>query len=175
MWIIAGSGSGLGFDVKHVLMKVTHENNDNNHNSNSILATDNPSFVSIPTAVSSLQVGFTKEGKIIALDIDLYNNAGNTLDLSHSVMDRALLHSDNAYKIPHVRAQGHLCKTNTASNTAFRGFGGPQVLDFSPLPYIDTHPLSELRKTALSPQASTIEAVIYSFATCVPFHWCTKR
>ena len=73
------------------------------------------------------QLGFTNEGKVIALDLDLYNNAGNTLDLSHSVMDRALLHSDGAYKIPHVRAVGHICKTNTASNTAFRGFGGPQV------------------------------------------------
>ena len=39
-----------------------------------------------------MQVGFTKEGKLIALDLNLYNNAGNTLDLSHSVMDRALLH-----------------------------------------------------------------------------------
>lgn len=84
------------------------------------------------------QVGFTKEGKVIALDLNLYNNAGNTLDLSHSVMDRALLHSDNCYKIPHVRAVGHLCKTNTASNTAFRGFGGPQV---SPL---ETKPVQKL-------------------------------
>ena len=42
-------------------------------------------------------------------------------------MDRALLHSDGCYKIPHVRAVGHVCKTNTASNTAFRGFGGPQA------------------------------------------------
>lgn len=72
-------------------------------------------------------MGFTNEGKIIALDLNLYNNAGNTLDLSHSVMDRALLHSDGCYKIPHVRAVGHICKTNTASNTAFRGFGGPQA------------------------------------------------
>lgn len=87
-----------------------------------------------------MQLGFTNEGKVIALDLDLYNNAGNTLDLSHSVMDRALLHSDGAYKIPHVRAVGHICKTNTASNTAFRGFGGPQVkpywgLCFLPLAY----------------------------------------
>lgn len=64
---------------------------------------------------------------MVALDVDLYNNAGNTLDLSHSVMDRALLHVHNSYRIPNIRAQGHLCRTNTASNTAFRGFGGPQV------------------------------------------------
>lgn len=80
-----------------------------------------------------VQVGFTNEGKLIALDLNLYNNAGNTLDLSHSVMDRALLHSDNCYRIPNVRAVGHLCKTNTASNTAFRGFGGPQVKPAYPL------------------------------------------
>ena len=73
------------------------------------------------------QVGFTSEGKVVALQVDLYNNAGNSLDLSASVMDRALLHSENSYYIPNVRAIGHVCRTNTASNTAFRGFGGPQV------------------------------------------------
>lgn len=52
-----------------------------------------------------LQVGFTQEGKLLALDLNLYNNAGNSLDLSHSIMDRALLHFDVVYKIPHARAQ----------------------------------------------------------------------
>jgi hypothetical protein len=42
-------------------------------------------------------------------------------------MDRAMFHVDNVYKIPAVRVVGHTCKTNLASNTAFRGFGGPQV------------------------------------------------
>ena len=42
-------------------------------------------------------------------------------------MDRALMHSDCSYNIPNVRVVGRLCKTNQASNTAFRGFGGPQV------------------------------------------------
>lgn len=73
------------------------------------------------------QVGFNKSGKVLALDCKLYNNAGNSLDLSAAIMDRALLHTDAAYKIPHVRVVGHCCKTNIASNTAFRGFGGPQV------------------------------------------------
>lgn len=74
-----------------------------------------------------MQVGFSAEGEIKGLDIDLYNNAGNSLDLSSSIMDRALLHTDNSYRIPAVRAVGHCCFTNQASNTAFRGFGGPQV------------------------------------------------
>lgn len=42
------------------------------------------------------------------------------------VMDRALFHSDATYKIPNIRVTGRLCKTNIPSNTAFRGFGGPQ-------------------------------------------------
>ena len=72
------------------------------------------------------KLGFTKEGRLLALEADLYNNAGNSLDLSHAIMDRALLHIDNCYKIPHVTAQGHVMRTNIPSNTAFRGFGGPQ-------------------------------------------------
>ncbi|XP_062602876.1 xanthine dehydrogenase/oxidase-like [Saccostrea cucullata] len=72
------------------------------------------------------EVGFTKDGKITALECDLYNNAGHSLDLSGAVMDRALFHSDASYKIPNIRVSGHLCKTNIPSNTAFRGFGGPQ-------------------------------------------------
>ena len=74
-----------------------------------------------------LQVGFTSEGKIKGLDVELFNNGGNSLDLTSSIMDRALLHTDNSYVIPAVRAVGHCCFTNQASNTAFRGFGGPQA------------------------------------------------
>ena len=72
-------------------------------------------------------MGFSSEGKIKALDLKLYSNAGNSLDLSSSIMDRALLHTDNSYVLPAVRAVGHCCVTHQASNTAFRGFGGPQV------------------------------------------------
>ena len=61
------------------------------------------------------------------MDCKLYNNGGNGLDLSAAIMDRALLHIDAAYKIPNVRVVGCCCKTNIASNTAFRGFGGPQA------------------------------------------------
>jgi xanthine dehydrogenase/oxidase len=77
------------------------------------------------------KVGFTREGILRGLDVDLYCNAGCSLDLSSSIMDRALLHTDNAYRLGAVRAVGHLCKTNMASNTAFRGFGGPQGMMFT--------------------------------------------
>jgi xanthine dehydrogenase/oxidase len=81
----------------------------------------------VPHSHSALQVGCTAEGKLVALQVDLYSNAGNSLDLSASIMDRALLHIDCVYRFPNVRAVGYICRTNHASNTAFRGFGGPQV------------------------------------------------
>lgn len=77
------------------------------------------------------KVGVTKEGKILALDADVYANAGFSQDLSAAVVDRSLTHIDGVYKIPNVHVRGHLCRTNTMSNTAFRGFGGPQGLFFA--------------------------------------------
>lgn len=76
--------------------------------------------------LGSYQVGFTPEGKITALDVDLYSHGGWSLDLSPPVMGRALFHIDNAYYIPNLEVRGRITKTNTVSNTAFRGFGGPQ-------------------------------------------------
>ncbi|KAG6902926.1 hypothetical protein C0995_009317 [Termitomyces sp. Mi166 len=72
------------------------------------------------------KVGFTYEGKILALKAQLFANAGHTLDISGGVVDRALTHIENCLYIPHVELRGRCCKTNTVSNTAFRGFGGPQ-------------------------------------------------
>ncbi|XP_055492323.1 LOW QUALITY PROTEIN: xanthine dehydrogenase/oxidase-like [Leucoraja erinacea] len=72
------------------------------------------------------KVGFLKSGKIVAVDLTLYCNAGNSLDLSSSILTVALFHMSNAYNIPNIRGVGHVCKTNLPSNTAFRGFGGPQ-------------------------------------------------
>lgn len=63
---------------------------------------------------------------MLALDLEIYNNAGNSLDLSLPVLERAMFHSDNVYEIPNVRIMGNVCFTNFPSNTAFRGFGGPQ-------------------------------------------------
>ena len=76
--------------------------------------------------LAKYEVGFDDEGRILALDMTLACNAGNTADLSSSILDRALFHSDNTYYLENCRIQGYACKTNTVSNTAFRGFGGPQ-------------------------------------------------
>ena len=72
------------------------------------------------------KVGVNKDGKIQALDADIFCNAGWSQDLSAAVNDRALSHSDGVYSIPNVHVRGRPVKTNTVSNTAFRGFGGPQ-------------------------------------------------
>ncbi|MCE9526102.1 MAG: molybdopterin-dependent oxidoreductase, partial [Planctomycetales bacterium] len=61
-----------------------------------------------------------------ALMVDHYSDGGCTTDLSPSILERAMLHSDNAYYLPNARITGQVCKTNYPSNTAFRGFGGPQ-------------------------------------------------
>ena len=71
-------------------------------------------------------VGFDGSGKVLALDAVLAADAGWSLDLTPGVVARALTHTDNAYWIPHFRAVGYACRTNKQSNTAFRGFGGPQ-------------------------------------------------
>jgi xanthine dehydrogenase/oxidase len=72
------------------------------------------------------KVGFTSDGYIISLELDMYCNAGYSMDLSFSVLERSMTHCDNAYFIPHVKIIGRMCKTNIPTNTAFRGFGGPQ-------------------------------------------------
>ncbi|KAL4749345.1 hypothetical protein BDW72DRAFT_194975 [Aspergillus terricola var. indicus] len=74
------------------------------------------------------KVGFSREGKLLVLDADAYNNAGYSVDMSAAVMDRCLTHIDNCYYIPNVWLRGWVCKTNTHSNTAFRGFGAPQAM-----------------------------------------------
>ena len=70
--------------------------------------------------------GFDDDGKLAGVRIDLYAHCGHNADLSPPVLTRALCHADNAYFLPHARFRGFLCRTNTVSNTAFRGFGGPQ-------------------------------------------------
>jgi xanthine dehydrogenase large subunit len=73
-------------------------------------------------------VGFDAEGHILALDLTLAANGGNVADHTPAVLTRALCHADNCYFLPHVRLRGLPCKTNTVSNTAFRGYGGPQAM-----------------------------------------------
>jgi xanthine dehydrogenase large subunit len=75
---------------------------------------------------TSYRAGFDKEGRITALDSRLFSDGGAFADLSLPVLERAMLHSDNAYFLPNARIEGRVCRTNRHSNTAFRGFGGPQ-------------------------------------------------
>ncbi|PWC04919.1 xanthine dehydrogenase molybdopterin binding subunit [Agromyces badenianii] len=72
------------------------------------------------------KAGFDDSGRILALATTLTSDGGWSLDLSEPVMGRALCHVDNAYWIPNFVAQGRIAKTNKTSQTAFRGFGGPQ-------------------------------------------------
>ena len=72
------------------------------------------------------KVAVNKDGKLQALDADVFANAGWSQDLSGAVVDRALSHVDGCYRFPNIHVRGRLAKTNTVSNTAFRGFGGPQ-------------------------------------------------
>lgn len=74
------------------------------------------------------EVGFDAEGMISALRTRFYSNGGAAADLSPSVMERTLLHAENAYSIPDVEIRGRVCFTNLPPNTAFRGFGGPQAM-----------------------------------------------
>ena len=71
-------------------------------------------------------VGFDDNGLLHGIEIELAGNCGYSPDLSGSIVDRAMFHADNAYFLGNATINGHRCKTNTASNTAYRGFGGPQ-------------------------------------------------
>ncbi|KAF0231351.1 MAG: xanthine dehydrogenase large [Beijerinckiaceae bacterium] len=75
---------------------------------------------------SRYTVGFDDRGVIAAYDIEHLARCGYSADLSLGVVDRTMFHSDNAYFLPHARIASRRLKTNTVSNTAFRGFGGPQ-------------------------------------------------
>jgi len=72
------------------------------------------------------EVGFDDQGKITAMNALLVADGGWSLDLSPPVLMRAMLHVDNAYYIPNLVVEGRIAKTNRVSNTAYRGFGGPQ-------------------------------------------------
>jgi xanthine dehydrogenase large subunit len=72
------------------------------------------------------RAGVDREGRLLGVEFVQYARCGWSLDLSLPVADRAMLHADNAYWIPAIRIESHRLRTNTQSNTAFRGFGGPQ-------------------------------------------------
>jgi xanthine dehydrogenase large subunit len=75
---------------------------------------------------SRYDAGFDAEGRITALRAFVYANGGWSTDLSRAILDRALFHFDNCYYLPNLHLEGRVVKTHLASNTAMRGFGGPQ-------------------------------------------------
>jgi xanthine dehydrogenase large subunit len=75
---------------------------------------------------ASWDAGFTQDGRLRALRVTLTSDGGWSLDLSEPVLARALCHVDNAYFVPDIEVLGRVARTNKTSQTAFRGFGGPQ-------------------------------------------------
>lgn len=75
---------------------------------------------------STYKIGFDNEGKITAYSVDLNADAGHAADLSMAILERSMLHAENSYFIPDVEITATAWRTNHFSNTAFRGFGGPQ-------------------------------------------------
>ena len=71
-------------------------------------------------------VGFDADGRILGIEFMQAAHCGFSPDLSAAISDRAMFHADNCYYLDNARIVSHRCKTNTVSNTAFRGFGGPQ-------------------------------------------------
>jgi xanthine dehydrogenase large subunit len=76
--------------------------------------------------LNDYEVGFDNDGGILGIRYILAGQCGYSPDLSDAIVDRAMFHCDNAYYLPDVYIEGLRCKTHTVSNTAFRGFGGPQ-------------------------------------------------
>jgi xanthine dehydrogenase large subunit len=72
--------------------------------------------------------GFSSTGQIEALEVAFFSDGGWSLDLSEPIMWRSLFHCDNAYYLPNIEATGRICRTHKTSQTAFRGFGGPQAM-----------------------------------------------
>ena len=70
--------------------------------------------------------GFSPDGRLQAIRVELFSDGGWSLDLSEPIMWRSMFHIDNAYKVPAVAVTGRVCRTHKTSQTAFRGFGGPQ-------------------------------------------------
>ena len=75
---------------------------------------------------SRYRAGFDAAGRLLGLEVFLYADGGWSVDLSPAILDRGLFHLDNGYFVPNLRFEGRAVRTNNASNTAFRGFGGPQ-------------------------------------------------
>jgi xanthine dehydrogenase large subunit len=77
---------------------------------------------------TSYAAAFDRDGRIDGLRLEFWSDGGCAADLSTAVMERTMLHADNAYYLPAVEISGRVCRTNFPPNTAFRGFGGPQAV-----------------------------------------------
>jgi xanthine dehydrogenase large subunit len=77
---------------------------------------------------SDFRIGLDKDFRIVAFEVDYYQNGGASSDLSPAILERSLFHATNAYFIPNVKATAYSCRTNLTPFTAFRGFGAPQAM-----------------------------------------------
>ncbi len=77
---------------------------------------------------SDFRLGAKYDGRLLAYQVSFFQNSGCTADLSTAILERTLFHATGSYRVPNVRATAAACRTNLPSNTAFRGFGGPQAM-----------------------------------------------
>ncbi len=77
---------------------------------------------------ADFKIGLDRTGKILAYQVEFFQNAGAVADLSLAILERTLFHTSNSYYLPNVRATANSCRTHLPPNTAFRGFGGPQAM-----------------------------------------------
>ncbi|KAG5266149.1 hypothetical protein AALO_G00250340 [Alosa alosa] len=115
------------------------------------------------------KVGYMKSGKVRAVEMTFYSNAGNSLDLSLSIMERALFHMDNSYNIPHMCGTGYMCKTNLPSNSAFRGFGGPQGM------MVAESWISDVALACGLPSEEVRRLNLYKQGDLTPFNQCLQQ
>jgi xanthine dehydrogenase large subunit len=115
--------------------------------------------------LADYEVGFDAAGRLLAVQILLASRCGYSADLSGPVNDRALCHLDNAYYLEHVEITSHRCKTHTVSNTAFRGFGGPQGM------MVIEHILDDIARTLGLDALEVRRANLYGIGTREVTHY----
>ena len=112
------------------------------------------------------EVGFDNDGRIEGIDFQQAGRCGMSYDLSVPICDRAMFHADNSYYLPNVKITSYRCKTHTVSNTAFRGFGGPQgmvgierVVD-EIAHYLDKDPIEVRRANFYDPKGAVNDRAV---------------